>query len=374
MRILIVHTIPFNEIKANLIQTLNMAKSFSGAGAKVEMAVISDDSEENLIAKLDTIINGFNEIIVVKKYRERYKWMRPLELARFISVFTAIFTTNRIIFTRSPYVVVAAVVLGKKVIYESHNALFAGNVLINWFFHRIIPRFSYGNRLKMFVSISQNLSNYWMSKGINASKIITLHDGVEIKPLPEASENLKTSQHEYDLRFCYAGSLYDDRKPERFVKLAGAFPKLKFVIVGGPSNKADDLVALSTKEGIRNIEFKGPVPHKTVREELLKADVLLALWSKEVKTIDYCSPLKVFEYMEVDKLIVAEAYTTISEILTDGSNALLVNPDDFSSLCEMIGLIQNKPKKYLKMGIGNQELVRKNYSWDIRAEKILERL
>ena len=50
----------------------------------------------------------------------------------------------------------------------------------------------------------------------------------------------------------------------------------------------------------------------------------------KVPTINYCSPLKVFEYMASNKLIVADAFVTIKEVLTD--KMYFVKPDDYDDL------------------------------------------
>lgn len=374
MKILIVHTIPIKEIKANLIQTLNMARSFVRGGADIEIAVISDDSPNLLEEKLESIIEGVGELIKVTRFNSRYKWLRPSELARLVSVYSVIKNTDRVIFTRSPYVVFVAQRMGKEVVYESHNSYFSKTLLINKVFTKIFQYISFGNKLRLFVSISQNLSDYWENKGINATKLIALHDGVELRPLNKVEVTLVKNSVNNKLRFCYAGSLYEDRKPARFIDLGKRFPHSEFVIIGGPNEVALTLSQTCLNEGVSNVRFLGRIEHYKVRNELLKADVLLALWSKSVRTIEYCSPLKVFEYMEVEKLIIADGFTPIKEILTNNINSLLVAPDNFQSLCNTIQKVHDNPERLLGLGVGNRHLISSKYSWDKRAKLILEKL
>jgi glycosyltransferase involved in cell wall biosynthesis len=62
--------------------------------------------------------------------------------------------------------------------------------------------------------------------------------------------------------------------------------------------------------------------------------VLLALWSKKVPTINYCSPLKIFEYMASGRIMVAHGFPTIKEVIKHNKNGLLARPDDFNDLVE----------------------------------------
>ncbi len=374
MKIIIVHTIPINAIKANLIQTLNMARSFGRAGADIEMAVISDDSSEVLAEKLESIIEGVGSHLKLKSFRSRFKWLKPSELARLLSVSSAIRNTDRVIFTRSPYVVFAAHILGKSVIYEAHNAYFSKARVLNKLFTRFFRKTSFNDTFCLFISISKNLSNYWEREGMNPTKLTALHDGVELMPVPEEPSTETKKSLDSGLRFCYAGSLYADRKPERFISLGKSFQESEFIIVGGPDEVAIELRRNCLSQGVSNVKFLGRVDHKKVRNELLKADVLLALWSKSVRTIEYCSPLKVFEYMEVEKLIIADGFTPIKEVLTHNVNSLLVTPDDFESLCNAIQNVHDNPSKLLSLGVGNRHLISSKYSWDKRAKQILEKL
>ena len=374
MKILIIHTIPIKEVKANLIQTLNMARSFVMGGAEVEMAVINDDSGVQFEEKLESIVEGIGDLVKITIFRSRFKWLKPSELARLMSVYSAIKKTHRVIFTRSPYVVYVANRMGKEVVYESHNSYFSKTLLINRLFTIFFRSISFDNKLRLFISISQNLSDYWEREGINPSKLTALHDGVELMPVIEDEVSEVINSVRDKLRFCYAGSLYADRKPTRFIHLGKKFPESEFVIVGGPDDIANELSQTCLNEGVNNVRFLGRVEHKKVRDELLKADVLLALWSNSVKTIEYCSPLKVFEYMEVEKLIIADGFTPIKEVLTHNVNSLLATPDDFESLCNAIQKVHDNPTSLLGLGVGNRHLISSKYSWDKRATLILEKL
>ena len=125
---------------------------------------------------------------------------------------------------------------------------------------------------------------------------------------------------------------------------------------------------------INNIFFTGPVAHVKVASYLSKSDILLALWSSKVPTINYCSPLKVFEYMASNKLIVADGFITVKEVLTHKENAVLVEPDDYDSLQNAFKSILNDKDFYLSLGKKNCDLIKSTYNWERRSELILKNL
>ena len=56
------------------------------------------------------------------------------------------------------------------------------------------------------------------------------------------------------------------------------------------------------------------------------------IWTDKTNTMNYCSPLKLFEYMAAGRIIVGHDFPTISEVLTNNETALLVPPDSFEAL------------------------------------------
>ncbi len=74
--------------------------------------------------------------------------------------------------------------------------------------------------------------------------------------------------------------------------------------------------------------------------------------------------------MATGRTIVGPGFPTILEVLTDGQNALLANPDSFEEL-------KSKLSKALKMPLNNKigsaarKLALDKYTWKKRAEKML---
>lgn len=371
--ILVVLEVPIREVKANLIQTLNMCFALSKKKVTVKLIVLIQISQEEAIKVMENIIPNFSEYFEVNfiDFKPTRSFFTSQE--RFRSLKKHIDLSFEYIFTRSPLVSLYVTRKGKKLIYEAHNAYFTKQVVLNWYYRWRFKNIIKKDSFKMFLSISENLKNYWINNNILKSKSLALHDGTSaevdvIKPnMHMPFENSKR------YKVLYSGSLYKDRGIDRILFLARDFPNLDFIVIGGPNNNAKQFEEEARAMGMSNIVFLGYLDHKYVPFFLNNSDILLALWSKNVPTIDYCSPLKLFEYMHSNKLIIADGFITIKEVLTDGENALLCEPDNYESLRDRLGEVYDSPD-LLAIGRNNRDLIKSKYSWVKRAEFILEKL
>lgn len=370
---LFVHEVPIKEIKANLIQTLNMCYAISKKGVKVKLLVLIQISEDKAYKIVDSVIPKFNDFFEVDflDYAPSRSFFSSMD--RFSRLKKYIDLNYEYIFTRSPLVSIYVTKKKKKLIYESHNSYFTKHKGLNFYYKFKFKSIIKKNSFKLFLSISNNLEKFWIQNNISNEKSLALHDGtssVNTVFIPKKDIPFKNPTR---LKVTYTGSLYKDRGINRLLALAYDFPELDFIIIGGPNQNAIDFKIEAKEKGLRNIDFIGYVDHKFIPYYLSKSDILLALWSRNVPTIDYCSPLKIFEYMYSNKLIVADGFTTIKEVLTDKVNALLCEPDNYESLKSILQEIV-KEKELLKIGNNNRELIELEYSWEKRAELILERL
>jgi len=80
--------------------------------------------------------------------------------------------------------------------------------------------------------------------------------------------------------------------------------------------------------------------------------------------------MKLFDYLASGSIIIASKLKVYGHILNN-RNSILVEEDKIEQWADQINLVFNNLKKfkYLKK---NSKLIIKNYSWDIRAKKIIE--
>ena len=135
---------------------------------------------------------------------------------------------------------------------------------------------------------------------------VTSPDGVDLEryiSLPDPGE----ARHKLGLpaattALC-SGHLYDGRGADLFLALAGKFPQISFVWVGGRPADVDEWTARAARQGLTNLTFTGFVPNEQIPLYQSSADVLLMPYQHSVatssggNTADICSPMKMFEYM-----------------------------------------------------------------------------
>jgi glycosyltransferase involved in cell wall biosynthesis len=86
------------------------------------------------------------------------------------------------------------------------------------------------------------------------------------------------------------------------------------------------------------------------------------------------SPTKLFEYMAMQKPIVASRLEQIGEILQDGRNALLTTPGDVAELAAGIMTLVDQPELRQRLGVAARQLALSRYTWGAHVDAILEGL
>ena len=119
------------------------------------------------------------------------------------------------------------------------------------------------------------------------------------------------------------------------------------------------------------VEFIGWRKHSLIPLYLRAADLLVLPNKKDGDLSEfYTSPLKMFEYMAAGKPIIATDLPSLREVLNE-QNAFFVVPGDSVALARGITMVLNNAM--LADRISRQALQEvKNYTWDIRAQQILD--
>lgn len=92
--------------------------------------------------------------------------------------------------------------------------------------------------------------------------------------------------------------------------------------------------------------------------------------SQDLISASFTSPLKLFEYMAARVPIVASDLPSTREILCDGVNALLVQPNNPRALADGIQKILNDSQLAERLAQNAYEDV-SGYTWEKRAERII---
>lgn len=369
-RLVYIHTTPIESKMANMIQVVSMCQAFVESGFSVTLCLPHSASsylgfdllKQRFHLSLDFGLNFFDQ----KKYLG--KGLGSLVgLSRILELYD-----NPLYFVRDPLIASYLIKKKKLVVLELHNSLLHKNLFVDYLKKTHLKKVFHKENLLAVICISNSLKEYWFNFGVPNSKIFAFHDGVNSTYFNEKIDvDLAKKEINFDINKKYAvyvGNISLDRGIYKIIHLAKLNKDFEFIVVGGPDKYINEYLLYCVRFDVENIRFLGNVEHKKVKKFLMCSDILIGVWSSAISTMDYCSPLKLFEYMACGKPIVCEGYKSIKEVLDDKITAHLANPDDLDSLARAFRFA--KMSEYKKVGYNAQELVFKEFTWVIRANKI----
>jgi len=361
-----------------LLQIFSMCNAFVNIGFEVVLAMEGNtetfEEEVNSFVKSSFKFKNTFRTINWEK-RSKYKIINRIHVRKDIKEILQK-EKPELVFTREPIFLRTILNHGFPTIYESHNAKQHKRIFFVHLFilNEIINLSKRENFLCLF-SISSSLLNFWETKGISKKKLFAWHDGFDASLFRHEISKLDAKKslnlHEKKKIITYTGGLYPDREIEKILDLAEYFSDYMFVIIGGPDKYRMLYKEKALYKNISNINFLGFIKHNDIPSYLYASDVLLAFWSSNVPTINYCSPLKLFEYMASGRVILAHGFPTVKEILVDNEDAVICEPEDHESVLVRLkdAIAQSRDNI-----IGTQARVKafRLYTWDNRVRKLME--
>lgn len=373
--ILYIHNGYLDSEKANIIQVINMCHSFSNEGIKVELILNKSKNklsniDEYVKSKFGFVLNFKIKILDLKKRLFNLnKYIIDPRIKKIIKE-----SNHQYLFLRSPLYIKLGIRFKKKIIFESHNNILHNRFkLIDILWKNIISRSINNKNFVLFLSISKSLNNYWKNYGLNSKKCYYYHDGFNLENFKNIKDQTfyrrELSLPLKDKIITYTGSLYQDRDIDLIINLAKEFTNYFFCVVGGPESSKLYYRNICIKNNLKNIIFIGRVDHSKINSYLFASNVLLALWSKNVKTINYCSPLKLFEYMASGINILTQNHKTIMEVVNE-KTAYIYNYYSVSDMKKKLLSAVNDEK--MIVGLNARKQAFKKYSWKSRVKYIIK--
>lgn len=377
MNIFYIHHRKITENYANNIQVINMCWAFSQLGHKIDLWVPREREEIDL----KTIISNQYNIPIEFDIRQ-FKKSDFFKKSAFINTTISLllernkFNVERydILYTRHILTYLLLLKYKKNIIFESHNNIFHSNKILNSHLTKLFLKSLRYKYTKGLVCISQELSKYWQKKGVKRDEIIVQHDGMNpeyYREISDLSSGKKKLGFNENCRIAtYVGSLQHNRGIDNIIQLAVDFPGVEFILIGDYLTNKEYYKNVALKKNALNISFLGTISPKEVPMYLSASDVLIMNWTKKVPTINYCSPLKVFEYKACGRVIIGPGFATIKEVCKNGEDILFFEPDNYKSMKKIF-------KKAIEYGYPNKlsSNARKNafekHGWDSRAINII---
>ncbi len=263
-----------------------------------------------------------------------------------------------------------ATLFGMQTVFEKHSSLDGQGGVAKAVFKSLIRSRHFNSLVVISDALKEHLAERF---SIPYDRIISAHDGADEFPSDQQPAPFVTGQGKFHAG--YIGHLYQGRGIDIIAEMAKELDNVQFHIVGGKKEDIDFWKgALSD---LKNIHFYGYVPHHETIAFLQHSDVLLAPYQRKVggynesdNTVQWMSPLKIFEYMSTGIPMICSDLPVLHEILRDQENCFLCVPDDSKDWVEALRTIMGNPEKSSDVARQAKKEFLGKYTWQKRADYI----
>ena len=355
---------------ANTIQITKMCQAFARQGHDVTLLVPAHPSRE---ADIEDLYDFYD----VDPCFEIYKLARPRLSS--VGTFLVNYRMGRVAARMNPDVVYSRSIVacyfasraGTDCVFESHSPVRESRFgrVEDTFFRRLIEH----DTFESLVVISDALREYYREEYPEVrDRIIVARDAADT--VDESTDPVELRGKAGPLQVGYVGHLYEGRGMDLIGALAREQDGAEFHVIGG---EPEDVAYWEDRMGDRdNIHFYGFLPPSELDQYRLAFDVQLAPYEQEIatnaghNTVQWMSPLKIFEYMAAGRAIVASDLPAIREILTDGETALLCDPTDEREWANALSRLQDDDFRE-RLGTSARSTFHENYTYNSRAQRCL---
>jgi glycosyltransferase involved in cell wall biosynthesis len=240
---------------------------------------------------------------------------------------------------------------------------------------RLADRLTF-QRARLIVVVSPHLARRVAALGIAPEKILVLPNAVSATSLDTPADGAPIRARHGCTDAVVIGFVgwfvawhRLDQLLTQFAALTPTHPHLRLMLVGDGTLR-DTLTAQAATLGITDrVIFTGSVPHKEIPAHLAAMDICVVPHSNE-----YRSPIKLFESMARARAVVAPRTEPIAQVITDGVNGLLFDPQNPASLREALQRLIADPSLRAKLGATALTTLRENHTWDRNAATVLARI
>ncbi len=143
--------------------------------------------------------------------------------------------------------------------------------------------------------------------------------------------------------------------------------KVKMLFIGdGPI--LPDLLEIVKDKNLENfIYFTGRIPHEKMPEYIAALDIAIS-----PHATFYSSPMKILEYMAMEKAIIAPNMQNIRDLIKDGYNGILFKPNNKTDLSQKLFTLIKDEKLRKTLGKHARETVENYFTWEKNARKTIE--
>lgn len=335
------------------IHVMKMCDTLVNAGLRVNLIVFGKSNKINIFE----YYNCKSRFNIINSNIKKNNFLGRVSFA-FKAILKYKNKKNELILSRSIITGLFLSFISKNVTIEIHHKLKGFTKIFAY-----LIKNSQCFRAIKFIFITKYLSKDFLYKD---SKSIILDDGVDL------NDFLNFPKQKNCKRTCvYTGSFTKGKGVENIIKIADYAKNTTFHLYGDLLNSS-----YSKEDFTENVVYKGYVRYCEVPKILKKYEIVLMPYSnkvyvrsKNLETSKYMSPLKLFEYMASERVIIAKYLKVYSHILNN-KNSILIHSNSPRLWASRINTVFNNIQKYRKFAKKAYEDVRK-YTWEIRVNKLL---
>jgi glycosyltransferase involved in cell wall biosynthesis len=318
--------------------------------------------------------NFFSFYNIKYQYKiERLKYFKkfPIGINYYLYSILAILKSNYVkqdlFLTRNFFTSFILSLLFKKHILEIHDDIKIESRIIQ-FLVKYIRILNFNSLIKI-VTTTKSLKKKYLTYGVAKKKIQILHNASSLK------SQFNIYKKKKKLKIGYFGSIFESRGIQMIFKLSVLDKKNKYYMFGGSVKQINEI---KQKFQNRNVIFCPHIPYSKVGNEIKKVDVCILPYTSKITVSGnvgniskFTSPLKIFDYMKLGKLIISSNIPVLREVLLNKNNSLLINNfNDEKEWFKKISAVNKNFKKFDKIRI-NAFNYAKKFDLNWRVKKLL---
>jgi len=229
------------------------------------------------------------------------------------------------------------------------------------------------NRADAIIVVSDFLKEKIRERGINGAKVYVMPNGVDTALFnPARVHNHLRDQWGIDKHTVvlgFIGWFVAWHNLELLIEVFSQIVKnenVALMLIGDGVLK-ERLQQMAQDFGVTHkVIFPGAVPYEQVPEYIAMMDICVIPGSNE-----YRSPIKLFEYMAMEKPVVAPRLKPIQDVIQDGQEGILFSPDDRESLQQSLEFLIDRHEKHTMVGQNARNKIIAKHTWRKNAEQIV---
>jgi glycosyltransferase involved in cell wall biosynthesis len=229
------------------------------------------------------------------------------------------------------------------------------------------------------VVVSSVLKSQLIELGASAEKITVIPNGVDAErysPCISGQAVRKKLNLEEKFVIGYAGTFGRWHGitvlAEAVKDIVGKIPNAHVLLIGDGVLRGE-VEAILTRDGVRHkTTITGMRPSETVPEYLAACDTLVISAINNPDVPFFQSPIKLFEYMAMQKPVVASRAGQIQEVIQDGVNGLLIAENNPSELAEALCRLAKDESLRERLSKSARRDAVEKYSWQENARAVLK--